>query len=94
MPMEASIAASDRRIYEGVVDYVPICFRLPAPSSQSCVHDQTSDVQGLLRLWTGIRLAKLAGVSKDELLAGRSLGEGPSCAMKSVGFDSFSFSQT
>jgi hypothetical protein len=93
--MEASSAASDRRIYEGVVGCIPICFRLSAPSSQSCVHDPESHVQGLLRLWTGIRLAKPAGVSKKQFLAGRSLGaEGSSCAMKPVGFDSFAFSQT
>jgi hypothetical protein len=93
--MEASSAANDRRIYEAVVGCVPICFRLSAPSSQSCVHDQTPHVQDLLRLWTGIRLAKPAGVSKKRLLAGRSLGaEAPSRAMKPVGFDSFAFSQT
>ena len=74
MPMEASSAASDRRIYEGVVSCDPICFRLSAPSSQSCVHYQTPHVQDLLRLWTGIRLAKPAVVSKKQLLAGRSLG--------------------
>jgi len=46
-------------------------------------------------LWLGIRFAKPAGVSKKQLLAGGSLGaEGPSCAMKPVGFDSFAFSQT
>jgi hypothetical protein len=93
--MEASNAASGRRIYEDVAGCVPLCFRLPTPSSQSCLHDPESHVQGLLRLWTGIRLAKLAGVSKKQILAGRSLGaEAPSCAMKPVGFDSFAFSQT
>jgi len=84
--MEASSAASDHRIYERAVGYAPICFRLSAPSSQSCVHDQTPHVQDLLRLWVGIRLAKPARVSKRQLLAGCSLGaEGPSCAMKPVG---------
>jgi hypothetical protein len=82
MPMEASSAASDRRIYERAVGYAPICFRLSAPSSQSCVHDQTPHVQDLLRLWTGIRL-KPPDVRKERLLPGRSLGaEGSSCSMK------------
>jgi hypothetical protein len=93
--MEASSAASDGRIYEGVVGCIPICFRLSAPSSQSCVHDQTPHIPDLLRLWTGIRLAKLAAASKKQILAGRSLGaEAPSCAMKPVGFDSFAVSKT
>jgi hypothetical protein len=92
--MEAASAASGRRIYEDVAGCVPLCFRLPTPSSQSCVHDQTPHIPDLLRLWTGIRPAKLAGVRKKQILAGRSLGtEAPSCAMKPVGFDSFAFSQ-
>jgi hypothetical protein len=56
-PMEVANAASARRIYEILAERFPVYVWMPPPSPQPCVHDQTPHVQGLLRLWTGIRFA-------------------------------------
>jgi hypothetical protein len=56
-PMEVANAASALRIYEILAERFPVYVWMPAPSPQPCVHHQTPHVQGLLRLWTGIRFA-------------------------------------
>src|SRR4029077_14732289 len=56
-PTEVANAASARRIYEILAERFPVYVWMPSPTPQPCVHDQTPDVQGLLRLWTGIRFA-------------------------------------
>src|SRR5579859_659742 len=56
-PMEVANVASARRIYEGLARRIPVCFWLPTPPPQPCVHYQTPHIQGLLRLRAGIRLA-------------------------------------
>lgn len=33
-----------------------VCVWVPSPPPESCVHDQTPDLSGLLRLWNGIRV--------------------------------------
>src|ERR1700728_143534 len=44
-----------RRIYEALLGHLPIPFWLQASSSEPCVHDQASYIQGLFRLRTRIR---------------------------------------
>ena len=60
MPMEAPNDASDRRTYETAAKRFSVYLWLPTPSPQPFVHDQTSHLPGLLRLRTGIRLARRA----------------------------------
>ena len=64
MQMDFANVANARRTYEILAQRLSVCFWLPASSSQPCVHDQTSYVQSLLRLWTGIRIAAWARARK------------------------------
>src|SRR5579862_7312551 len=57
MLTEVANVASVRMIYESVPQCLPVYFRLPPPSCQPGIHDQKPDVQGLLRLRTGIRFS-------------------------------------
>jgi hypothetical protein len=86
--MEVANAASARRIYEAVVGRVPICFRLPAPSHQPCVHDQTPNISSLLRLWTGIRLACRSLANAAQYFSGHPRrDESSSCKLRCPRFD-------
>ena len=54
MPMEVASAGSERRIYETPASDFPVCLRVPSPPTEWCVHDQETDVPGLLEVWAGI----------------------------------------
>src|SRR4029077_3055183 len=84
MPMVVANAASVPRTYETVPGCFPVYVWMPPPAPQPPVHDQTPDIQGLLRLRTGIRLSKPAGIDKSQFLASHSHGtECSSCRLKS-----------
>jgi len=76
MPTEAASAGSARRIHETAIGRLPIHFWLPASSPQPRLHNQTSYLQGLLRLWTRIRLAQCA--RSHSVLRCSGPGNGPS----------------
>lgn len=83
IPMEVANAASERRINETTELDSPVCFWLPAPSRQPCVHDQAPHIPGLLRLWTGIRLAGRGCANTVRRFPERPPGnESSSCTLK------------
>src|SRR5208282_4157569 len=54
--MGVASAGCERRIYESTSPDFPVFVRVPSPPAQWCVYDQETDLSGLLKLWTGIRL--------------------------------------
>ena len=60
-PMEVASGASERRTCEIALRRLPVCFWVPSPSPKSRVYDQTPNLSGLLRLWTGIRVTRRSG---------------------------------
>ena len=82
MPTEVANAASARRIYETSFECLPVYLRVSASSPQPCVHDQAPHIQGLLRLWTGVRYAFGACPQKiRHFFAGTLSAESSSCVL-------------
>jgi hypothetical protein len=54
MPTEVANAGGERRIYETPALDLPVCLRVTSWPTEPCVHDQETDVPGLLRVGTGI----------------------------------------
>lgn len=79
---EVANDASARRMYETAADPFRVYLWMPPPSPQSCVHDSTPHIQGLLRLRTGIRLARRAWIRIDECFSEPTLcNKSPPCAL-------------
>src|SRR3984885_12806765 len=72
-----------RRIYEVLLGHLPVPFWLQASSSEPCVHDQASYIQGLFRLRAGIRFADVACAHSARSLPKLWRGsESSSCSLK------------
>src|SRR5580658_990302 len=56
MSMEVASTATERRICEAAAFDAPLCLRVPSPPPQWRVHDQETDVSGLLEVWAGVRV--------------------------------------
>jgi hypothetical protein len=54
--MEVANAGIERKIYETAASDFPVFLRVPSPPTEWCVHDQETDVSGLLEVWAGIRV--------------------------------------
>src|ERR1700691_1740531 len=59
-PMAAATAGESRIDEPAALDFSTHLRLLPPQAPEPCLHHQTSHLQGLLRLWSGIRFAGLA----------------------------------
>jgi len=79
---EVANAASGRRMYEITYRDLSVSLWLPAPSLEPHIYDKTSHIQGLLRLWSGVRLAQPACAGTIRSFAAHSFGDqSPSCTL-------------
>jgi hypothetical protein len=53
MPMEV-LNAGERRTHEIFALDFPLCLWVPPQADESSVHDQETDLPGLLQMWSGI----------------------------------------
>ncbi len=54
--MEVASAGIEQRIYETSASDFSVCLWMPSSQTEWCVHDQETDISGLLGVWTGTRL--------------------------------------